>query len=292
MITEDERTGMGHNFWKMIRNENDYEMLPVSRQDCRSIHDTQNFTPEGAYTTFRTYDRYKVLNLSQHFSRLEETSSLAGFQISLLRLSLKKRLTEIIDQFDEGELRIRLTVDLTNEIGTIYAAIEKLTIPSLELYQNGIEVISTRMHRENPKAKLNNFLEKADEAKKSAGRDYEEIIMVNEEDEILEGLSSNFYGIQNQKIFTAEKGVLSGTTRNFILKLAEKVAIPVILEPIRLNQIGALDEAFITSTSRSILPICSIDKVKIGSKVPGELTMRLMKSFRLELEFYLEDLRY
>ena len=184
---------MGHNFWRMIRNQSDYELLSLSGQYTRSIHDTQSLTPEGAYTTFRTYDRYKVLNLSQHFSRLEETSSLAGFHISILRQSLKKRLTEIIDQFDEGELRIRLTVDLSNEIGSIYAAIEKLAVPSQELYQNGIEVISTRMHRDNPKAKLNNFLEKAAEAKKRAGKDYEEILMVNEKDEILEGLSSNFY---------------------------------------------------------------------------------------------------
>ncbi len=282
---------MGLYFWKIIRENNSYKKLPLSGQNSGTIHDAQHSTPDGAYTTFRTYDRYKVLNLAQHFSRLEETASLAGHHIELLQESLKQSLVEIVDQFDEGESRIRLTVDLSNEIGTIYIAIENLSIPSPELYLNGIDVITRQMHRENPKAKLNNFLEKAEETKKRAGKKYEEILMVNEANDILEGLSSNFYGIQNGKIFTAEKGVLSGTTRKFVLMLAVKNSIPVVLEPIKLNLISELDEAFITSTSRSILPISSIDQMKIGRCIPGALTSELMKSFEKELDFNLEDLR-
>jgi branched-chain amino acid aminotransferase len=282
---------MKQNFWKLLSTENDYDPEPIPGYAGKKIGETQKVTPEGAYTTFRTYDRYFVLNLSQHFSRLEETSRLAGKDISIYRKQLKKKITEIINAYEESESRLRITIDLTDHIGEIYVAIEKLAVPEAVMYQEGVEVISAVMHRDNPKAKLNSFLEKAENVKKEAGKDYEEILMVNPDGNILEGLSSNFYGIKNRTIFTAEEGVLSGTTRTYVLNLAKELSIQVEFQPVRIEEIDSLDEAFITSTSRSILPVKSIDQMKIGSNVPGPLTVQLMEAFNRDLKVNLEDLR-
>ena len=63
-------------------------------------------------------------------------------------------------------MRLRITIDLTDHIGEIYVAIEKLAVPEAVMYQEGVEVISAVMHRDNPKAKLNSFLEKSRKRKK------------------------------------------------------------------------------------------------------------------------------
>ncbi len=268
-----------------------YDQQPAEPFSAGSIAETQLATPEGAYTTFRTYERFFVLNLSRHFSRLEETSRLAGHPVQIRRPQLKSILSTIVADYGEAESRLRVTVDLSRTVGDLYAAIEKLSVPAPALYQSGIETITEVMHRDNPKAKLSGFLAKAAEAKREAGKDYEEILMVDEKNDILEGLSSNFYGIRDGKLFTAEAGVLSGTTRDYVLGLAGELGIPVILEPVRIDETGMLEEAFITSTSRSILPVTQINGVQIGGGVPGSLTRRLMTAFTADLQRNLEALR-
>ena len=49
--------------------------------------------------------------------------------------------------------------------------------------------------------------------------------MYTPEGDLLEGLSSNFFGIIGDTVYTAEEGVLSGTTRDFILALAAELGI-------------------------------------------------------------------
>lgn len=281
---------MKQNFWKLQPDAGGYRQTPVEPFGAGSIAATQPVTPEGAYTTFRTYDRFFVLNLSQHFSRLEETSQLAGHPVQIHRPALKNILSTIITDYGEAESRLRVTVDLSRTVGELYVAIESLSVPAPDLYQRGIETITEVMHRDNPKAKLSGFLAKAAETKREAGKDYEEILMVDENGNILEGLSSNFYGIRAGKLLTAEAGVLSGTTRTYVLGLAGELDIPVALEAVRQDEIRMLDEAFITSTSRSILPVAVIDGAKVGDGLPGPLTRRLMTAFTADLKRNLEDL--
>ena len=40
------------------------------------------------------------------------------------------------------------------------------------------------------------------------------------------------------------------------------------------------DEAFLTSTTRELLPIATVDDRKIGDGKPGPVTLKLLKAFR------------
>ena len=94
-----------------------------------------------------------------------------------------------------------------------------------------------------------------------------------------------------ETVYTAEAGVLSGTTRDYILKIAEELQIPVVLRPLNMNEIDSLDEAFISSTSRSILPIRVIDGIPMKADVPGPVTARLMQRFALGIREGIESLK-
>ena len=274
------------NFW-VIKNG---EALPLD-YGTTDISGTSRFTPIGAYTSFRTYDRHGVLRLTKHLDRLEETAKLAGFEVRLDRILLKKILTELINVSDPGEKRLRVTIDLEKEPGTVYVAMEKLSVPAPELYKNGIVCLTTEAHRDNPKAKLSNFLSRAEGLRGQQHQASDEILMVDDKGNLLEGLSSNFYGVIGNTVYTAEEGVLSGTTRDFILQLAKELAVPVVFEPVKTGQIKDLDEAFISSTSRSILPIHTIDGIPMKKNVPGPVTARLMAQFKAALQEGIESLR-
>ncbi len=280
---------MKNNFWKIEKRENAYAAIVIS-SNGETIEKTNSLTPTGAYTTFRTFNRNSVLKLTKHFNRLEETSKLAGFEIRIDRAALKKLIAEKLSEFTDKEARVRITVDLSQKIGDLYLAMEELITPEEKDYQNGIDTITEFMHRDNPKAKLNSFIQRAETVKKQVNQEYGEVIMVSDAGCLLEGLSSNFFGVKDKKIYTAEDGVLSGTTRAFVLEIAKSANIPVIFEPVRLSAISTLNEAFITSTSRSILPIRKINDFVLPESAPGPITRILMQSFQKNLESNLETL--
>lgn len=273
------------NFWKIENGT----VIPL-KIGTKTIQETSAFTPKGAYTTFRTYNRTGVLRLTKHMDRLEETARLAGYNITLDRPQLIRFLANSVTGSGPAEKRIRVTVDLEKIVGALYIAMEPLSTPAPEFYRSGIVCRTTEAHRENPKAKLSSFLEKAAEIRSQEKEHADEILMYDSFENLLEGLSSNFYGVRGNVIYTAEEGVLSGTTRDFILRLAAELEIPVIFQPVSRKDIPLLDEAFISSTSRSVLPIREIDGIRMNQSVPGPVTRRLMDQFSKKIESGIEYL--
>ena len=93
--------------------------------------------------------------------------------------------------------------------------------------------------------------------------------MVDEAGRILEGLTSNFFAVKGGELWTNEEGVLSGITRSLVLDEAVRIELPVNYKSIMITEIPILEEAFITSSSRGILPVKQIDDVYIGSGQPA-----------------------
>ncbi len=275
------------NFWKLENGR-----IVTLEYGTKTIAETSAYTPIGAYTSFRTYNSFGVLRLTKHLDRLEETARLAGFEIKLDRKSLVESLIALLAVSRTEEKRIRITIDLEKKVGEIYIAMEPLKVSAPEKYAQGIVCKTAEAHRDNPKAKLSNFLSRADNIRSQEQGEFDEILMYTADGDLLEGLSSNFYGIIGDTIFTAEEGVLSGTTRDFVLKIAEKLQIPVQLQPVNLHDLDQLDEAFITSTSRGVLPIRSIDGISMKKAVPGPVTKKLSDEFKAELESGIESLLY
>lgn len=148
--------------------------------------------PDGVYTTFRTFQHNKVLPLEAQFHRLEESASLLGTQISINRGLLRDALRTVTRFYQEDDMRIRLSVDLTDQIGTIYIAIEKLITPQLADYDNGVNTVTQRLDRNNPKAKQTAFLHDTKVFRSKVAADLNEILLIDCKGQILEGLSSNF----------------------------------------------------------------------------------------------------
>jgi branched-chain amino acid aminotransferase len=73
--------------------------------------------------------------------------------------------------------------------------------------------------------------------------------------------------------------VLKGITRQVVLEIAEDV-FEVVEGPIHYHDLGAIDEAFLTSTTKELLPIVQIDEHVIGTGKPGPQTERLADLFR------------
>jgi branched-chain amino acid aminotransferase len=220
--------------------------------------------PGGAYTTFRTYDHNKVIRLDDHLGRLEETARLAQKPVTLEQLRLRDAVRNVIDEYPAKEdLRIRVVLDLEDFVGEIYIMAEILKTPPPEAYHSGVRVITCQLQRVNPKAKLTASIPVADKIRGQLPSGVEEAIMVDEAGCIGE-------------LWTNEESVLSGITRSLVLDETVRFELPVNFRSITITEIPNLEEAFITSSSRGILPIKQIDGILIDSGKPGPITRRLM----------------
>jgi branched-subunit amino acid aminotransferase/4-amino-4-deoxychorismate lyase len=89
--------------------------------------------------------------------------------------------------------------------------------------------------------------------------DISEIVMYDAEGKISEGLSSNFFVIMDNQIYTAQRGeVLWGTVLSLVIDLCRKEGIPVVYDHPRLSDIDRWQGAFITSTSRLIMSVTEL----------------------------------
>ncbi|MDO8513214.1 MAG: aminotransferase class IV [bacterium] len=72
-------------------------------------------------------------------------------------------------------------------------------------------------------------------------------------DKILEGTTFNFFIFRGNELITPKKDILQGTRRNLILKLAQDFKIAE--RPVNLIELKEATEAFISSTTRGIVPV-------------------------------------
>src|SRR5690554_2549615 len=104
---------------------------PVEAPEIASAGNIDEITARlpGGYTTFRTFGKFRVLRLGEHFARLEETARLAGRPITLDRAAITAALHRALEAFPAEEARARLALDLEQSPGTVYLLLQTLRVP-------------------------------------------------------------------------------------------------------------------------------------------------------------------
>lgn len=99
---------------------------------------------------------------------------------------------------------------------------------------------------------------------------------------VTEGTSNNAYIVTtDKKIQTRHLGteILSGITRQAVLKFAREAGYTVVEEPFTIEQARQADEAFVTSASTFVMPVVNIDGVTLGDGTPGPVSKELRKVY-------------
>lgn len=99
---------------------------------------------------------------------------------------------------------------------------------------------------------------------------------------VTEGTSNNAYIVTaDKKIQTRHLGteILSGITRQAVLKFAKQAGYTVVEEPFTIEQARNASEAFITSASSFVMPVVNIDGVTLGDGKPGPVVKELRQIY-------------
>lgn len=255
---------------------------------ANSLADAVQYEPhDGVYTLANTFQRGKVLKLDAHLDRLEDSSRRVNIPLKLDRAALRKGLRQMIDHSGYEDVRYRITVPQTTP-DRIILSIEPFSGHPAEIYQNGVRAVTLpNVARDNPVAKTTGWMHDRDAVALPAG--IFTGLLLDDAGHILEGTSSNFWAILNGELRTASAGVLPGIAQQIIFEVAPSV-LPVKREAVNVTDIPHFAEAFISGSSRGIVPVVEIDGITIGDGKPGIITQQLRTAYAAWMQTHLEDL--
>lgn len=261
--------------WKWSRDG----LVPVAGQwpslDAQSLE-----LPDGVYTTLRTYGGTGIVGLGQHLQRLQESRALLGARCDLDLGWLREGLRAVLAAAALPEVRLRITVPLGCD--EVWIGVEPFVPYPATLYADGARCVTTTLARETPRAKSTRFIAPASSARGSSEPGVHELLLVDARGRILEGSSSNFFALLAGELRTAGEGVLAGVTRGIVLALA-RGHLPMREEAVTVAELAACSEAFITSSSREVMPVVEVDHRPIGDGRPGPSTRELARLYREHL---------
>lgn len=236
--------------------------------------------PQGFYTTFSTLAHgTRVLGLKSHLQRLYIPAKALKLHPPIPAGELRKRIALLVQKNLPDESRVRLI--LTKDEGQLFIGIQPFEPLTKSIYVHGVKVITTKTSRHDPRIKDTGFISSSAEQRKMLNKDVFEILLIKNE-KILEGMTSNFYGIKGRTIITASRGILLGVTRKALLRIARGQGMSIEYRAPRVNE--KFDEAFLTSSSRGVVPIVSIDGKPVGQGRVGKWTEILSEAYQAYVE--------
>lgn len=230
---------------------------------------------QAVFETIRTYN-HKVFRLNDHLARLYISAEIMELRP---KWGFKKTYAETVRVLGKSKNKEdKIRVILTKKDLIVMA--DKLKEKPSVLYKKGVKLVSFAGRRNNARAKnlADAFTHMAKQHAEKCGM-YEALLVDNKE-YIRECAYANIFWVFGGKLFTTNKDILFGITRETVIELAEKLGLECDFEGVKYKSLLTMDEVFITQTTSGILPVVEIDGHKIGTGRPGKITLKLMNAFQ------------
>ncbi len=262
---------------------------------------------EGVYEVCRSY-RGRIFLLDRHLRRLRQSAQLIALDVPFDDTALGARIDQTMDaagllpwRDDGADAYVRIL--LTRGVGeltydpracpdpTLVVIARPHTAPPAHVYEDGVGVAIVDIERNRPAAlnpliKSNNLLNNAMAMQRALAEGAFEAVMLNHQGGIAECSQSNLFVVTQGRVVTppVSAGLLAGITRAFVLELCEGLSIRADEAAMSPADLRAADEAFLTSTTRELVPVVRVDAAAIGTGRPGPTTCRLLAAFRARVE--------
>lgn len=239
----------------------------------------------GVFDFLRTYNG-KPFHLNDHLIRLQESAA----QLYLpFRWSIGE-LTGIVNtllnenSYEESNIRLLITGGDAEDSITppdnprLIVMVTPVRMFPEQWYTDGVKIITSNVTRYVPGAKSINYTKAILALRKAHSLGAIESIYVNENNQLLEGTTSNLFVVMDETVVTPDRGILPGITRKVVLELA-KQKCAVRYGAITGDMVSRCQEIFITSSNKEVVPVVMVDDFRI-SNGPGPITETVMELFK------------
>ncbi len=271
--------------------------LLVDIEDAKiSVFDRGFLYGDSIYEVTRTYNRIPVL-LDEHLDRLWYSAERLSIPMIHSRELIKNEINKTLVKLNQDDAYIRVIITRgEGEIGLDpnLSTNNNLIIITKHLkgypswwYEDGVTLITAQIMRNpknatDPSIKSGNYLNNVMAMTEASKQKAFDAIMLNQQGFVTEGTCSNIWIIKDGVINTPplHAGILDGITKQQLLKLIKERGLKASELNFTPDDIKNSDECFMSSSTREIVPVKSLDGVTIGTGKPGIITKQLMSLYK------------
>lgn len=248
---------------------------------------------------YKTPDGPKIFRLTEHMQRLYDSAK-------IYRMPINYELGELVDVCKQlivannlqdgayirpiamrGYHELGLAPSPDHPVDVAIAAWKWGAYLGADGMENGVDVCISSWQRVAPNtvpalAKAGgNYLSSQLISTEAKRLGFAEGIALSTDGTVSEGAGENLFVIKKGKIITppGSSSILTGITRNTIIRLAERLGMKVEESTIMRESLYLADEMFFTGTAAEITPIRSVDRIAIGDGKRGPITKQLQDEF-------------
>lgn len=265
--------------------------LPMDKASV-SVNDLGVQRGYGIFDFLRVSENVPLF-IDDHLDRFFHSAKEMRLPVKESKEELKDIVFQLIKENNQPSSGIRLILT-GGESADGYKIIEPglviiqqaITPPSDEMTATGIHLFSYPFQRQLPHVKTTDYLMAIwlqPWLKERRGDD----ILYHQDGIVTECPRSNFFIVtQEGNLATPGCNMLQGITRKKVIQIAKNMDIIVEEKDIHLKEIKEAREAFITSSTKRLIPIRQLDDMHFPLPEKNSITERLWKSFRsLEASF-------
>jgi len=268
------------------------ELMPRSQAKV-SILDYGFLFGYGLYETIRAYGG-KPFRLDSHLARMRYSAERLGIELEMK--VLRQAVKDTVKANGYKDTRIRLTVSIGEgtmspdlrscKTPTILVIAGEYHPPAAEKYAQGYKTIisSIRRNSQSPVTymKSANTMEHMLARREAKDKGADEALFLNEKGYMTESAGCNVFTVSKGILKTPrfETGILPGVTRVVVFELAAGLGIKVSEKNIRLAELLAADEVFLTNSMIEVMPLTGVAGKQIGDGKPMAITRKLMDAYK------------
>jgi branched-chain amino acid aminotransferase len=262
----------------------------VEPQDAKiSIFDRGFLYGDSVFETLRAY-KGKPFAQDEHLTRLFGSGERVGFELPWSRENIAAAIEKTLHASGLHDAYVRVIA--TRGAGLLgldpglatdpQLIVLVLPLPNLPAYDKGLRVRLVSVQRTSkravdPQAKTGNYLNSVLAMREAKEQGADEAIMLDRDGRVAEASAANVFAWVDDgwKTPPLDVGILSGITRQVILRLCKEQHIPVEEKVLWPQDLQRATEIFLCASVREIVPVVILDGASVGSGKPGEKTQQL-----------------
>jgi branched-subunit amino acid aminotransferase/4-amino-4-deoxychorismate lyase len=276
----------------------DGRLVPAQRATV-SAYDRGFRSGEGVFETFRAYGDH-VFRLDAHLRRAMAGAGELGFSPGPqgeLAQAVRRTAEANLASLDGADSALRLTVsagaiDPASPFPGVPVGGPTVVVTSHRLVldpapqRHGARAVAVPLSRELPHVKAVSYLVAVTAKRRARAEGADEALLTDLAGRVLEGASSNVFAVIDGTVVTppTDAGLLAGVTRAVVLEVVRREGIGVEERALPLDELVAADEAFLTATTREVVPLTAVGDAPIGDGRPGPVTATMLAGYRAEVD--------
>lgn len=265
---------------------------------------------DAIYEVWRTYEGV-IFAWDEHWERLERSAEALYMTLPWTQTDILAEIRRAVAAWrgrtaSKAELYIRLQVtrgggaiglDVVLADGVDFVLlVQPCPLLSAENEARGITLSLARtLHRNhsatlNPAWKTGNYLNNLLCLREARARGADEVVITNLAGEITEAAVSNIGFVRDGGMVLPplQAGILAGITRRILIDhVAAAAGVDVVERTVRPEELPAMQECFLTSTTKDLVPVRAIDDLGFGTGA-DTVTRRAKRAFAAYAAAYVQ----